>query len=126
MTLPPNPLGYPEATWRLFRTTPRAGRLPEPCLHVEAQTPAAPFRLRVDVQVQHGRVIDARFQALGCPYTIATGAWLAGWLVGRRIPDEVQPAPLAELREALEIPEDRAHCGLMAQDLLRDLFRRCP
>jgi NifU-like protein involved in Fe-S cluster formation len=116
-----NPLGYPAAVWRLFRETPRAGRLPSGPA-VEAGTPAAPFRLRVQVRIQDERIVDAAFQAHGCPYTVATGAWLAGWLVGRPIADCARP-PIAELRAELEIPEDRAHCWLMAQDLLGELHR---
>jgi NifU-like protein involved in Fe-S cluster formation len=119
-----NPLGYPAAVWRLFRETPRAGRL-DAARVGHAHTPAAPFRLRLDVQLEHGVFRDSRFSAHGCPYTIATGAWLAEWLIGRR-PDDLLTPPIAALRAELEIPEDRAHCWLMAQDCLRDLHRCCP
>ncbi len=73
--------------------------------------------------MEHGTVNDARFQAYGCPYTIAVGAWLADWCIGRTTA-ELATAPFAQLRAALEIPEDRAHCWLMAQDVLRDLASR--
>ncbi|MGH8515975.1 MAG: iron-sulfur cluster assembly scaffold protein, partial [Panacagrimonas sp.] len=98
---------------------PRAGRL-ESGTTVEIGTPAAPFCLRIQVTVDDGRIADAAFLAHGCPYTIATGAWLANWLVGRPAADCASP-PIAELRADLEIPQDRAHCWLMAQDLLGHL-----
>ena len=117
-----NPLGYPAGVWQRFRETPRAGRL-EAGPAVEVGTAAAPFRLRMQVRTDGGRIVDAAFLAHGCPYTLATGAWLAAWLVGRPIADCARP-PIAELRAELEIPQDRAHCWLMAQDLLGELHRR--
>lgn len=116
-----NPLGYPAAVWRLFRETPRAGRL-DAGPAAEVGTPAAPFRLRVQVGLDGERIVEAAFQALGCPYTVATGAWIAQWLVGRPVADCARP-PIAQLRDELEIPQDRAHCWVMAQDLLGALHR---
>ena len=116
-----NPLGYPATVWRLFRESPRAGRLSSG-LFAEVGTPAAPFRLRIQIRIEGERIADAAFQAHGCPYTLATGAWLADWLVGRPAAECARP-PIAELRAELEIPPDRAHCWLMAQDLLGELHR---
>lgn len=118
-----NPLGYPAEVWRLFRETPRAGRFDPATLGLiaaEAGTPAGNFRLRLECRIEADRVVDAQFQAFGCPYTIAVGAWLADWCVDRRSADLAAP-PVADLRSALEIPDDRAHCWLMAQDVLRAL-----
>lgn len=116
-----NPLGYPARVWQLFRDAPRAGRLVSGPT-VEVGTPAAPFRLRMQVKLDEGRIVDTAFLAHGCPYTLATGAWLAAWLVGRSAADCASP-PTAEMRADLEIPQDRAHCWLMAQDLLGELHR---
>ena len=116
-----NPLGYPAAVWRMFRDTPRAGRLPAGPA-AEVGTPAAPFRLRLQVRTEGQRIVDTAFQAHGCPYTVATGAWLAQWLIGRPAAECARP-PIAELRAELEIPQDRAHCWLMAQDGRGELHR---
>ncbi|WP_420465091.1 iron-sulfur cluster assembly scaffold protein [Panacagrimonas sp.] len=117
-----NPLGYPERVWTLFQQAPNAGTLaPAPDVRtIEADSTAHRFRLRVQVKTCRDRIEVARFQALGCPYTIATGAWLTLWLTDRA-PAEITRGLLAELRAALEIPEDRAHCWVMAQDVLRAL-----
>lgn len=118
-----NPLGYPAGVWRLFRDTPRAGRFGSglPGLQAgEAGSQAGQMRLRLECRLENGIVRDSRFQAYGCPYTIAVGAWLAGWCIGRPLA-ALASAPVAELRAALEIPEDRAHCWVMAQDVLRAL-----
>lgn len=118
-----NPLEYPAEVWRLFCQLPRVGRF-DPATHglraAEAGTRANHFRLRLECRVEDDRIVESRFQAFGCPYSIAVGAWLARWCEGRAAAD-LGPPPIAELRAALEIPEDRAHCWLMAQDVLRAL-----
>ncbi len=118
-----NALGYPDPVWTLFRQLPRAGRLDAAADVQTAVACSAAQGARLQLQVRRDRdgvMRDACFQALGCPYVIATGAWLAQWLIGRR-PADLSDEVVATLRAALEIPEDRAHCWLMAQDVLRAL-----
>ena len=114
--------GYPPEVWRLFRETPRAGRLAAGFAG-DATAPGSGFRLHLELSVTGAHIVDARFQAYGCPYTIATGAWLADAVIGQPVMSLADP-PVATLRAALEIPEERAHCWLMAQDVLRDLHRQ--
>lgn len=114
---------YPEPVWRLFSETPRGGVLPNgPRVYAaEVGTPAGRFRLRLYCQLdEQGRVSASRFQAYGCPYTIAVGSWLAQWCEGRQIA-ELAEFEVDQMRAALELPEDRAHCWLMAQDVLREI-----
>jgi NifU-like protein involved in Fe-S cluster formation len=116
-----NPYGYGAEIWRLFREAPRAGRFDPatPGLVVgEAGTPAASGRLRLELLLRDGRVADARFQAYGCPTTIATAAFVAATVVGRTV-DELGGITAAWLRAQLEIPDARAHCVLMGEDLVR-------
>lgn len=117
-----NELGYPDTVWRLFRETPRAGSL-DGAIAADAVTPGSGFHVRLALRAEGARIVDARFLAHGCPYTIAAGAWLAEVLVGQPVAVLADP-PISALRAALEIPEDRAHCWLMAQDVLRDLHRQ--
>ena len=117
-----NPFGYSDAVWRLFRLTPRAGTLAGPdTLTGEAATPASRSRLRLQVKMAQTRIGDARFQAYGCPTTIAVGAWLAGRAVGREVA-ELSGIDAKTIREALEIPEDRTHCALLGEDAVRSLL----
>ena len=120
-----NPLGYPEAVWTLFRETPRAGRFDVATpglLTAEVGTPAGRGRLRLEARIAENVIADSRFQAWGCPFTIAAGAWAAGWLVGKT-PQDAARLSAATVAEALEIPDDRAHCGLMVEDAVRALVR---
>ena len=122
--LPPNPYGYPPEVWRLFNQLPLAGAFApgtEGVVVAETRTPAARSVLRIALRHDQGRVLDARFCAYGCPTTIAVGAWIAQWIVGRSLA-ELAAVRASDLRESLEIPEDRAHCSLLGEDALKALL----
>lgn len=122
MTAPPaNPWGYPEPVWRWFRHASRAGPLPG-ALSGSAATPASKAVLALHARVDgQGRVADARFQAYGCPTTIAVGAWLADRIHGQRL-GELSRLNAGLIRQELEIPDERAHCALLGEDAVRALL----
>ncbi len=113
-----NTYGYPEPIWRLFSETPRAGLFKTGAITGTASTPASRSVLSLHLKTGQGRVIDARFQAYGCPTTIAVGAWLAGQVVGRRL-EELIELKSVFIRQGLEIPDERAHCALLGEDAIQ-------
>jgi NifU-like protein involved in Fe-S cluster formation len=119
-----NPFGYGERIWHLFNEAPYAGSFPANVPNVvsaSASTPAAKAALCLQASLRSGEVADARFRAYGCPTTIAVGAWIANWMIGRRV-EELPRLEAATLRAELEIPDDRAHCALVGEDALKALF----
>ena len=65
-----------------------------------------------------GTVSDVRFEAFGCPHTLATAAWVAGQLRGRESGALVPGTPL-EWAEALQVPAPRLGRLLTIEDALR-------
>jgi NifU-like protein involved in Fe-S cluster formation len=63
------------------------------------------------------RVIDARFQAYGCPHTLATAAWLAEQLPGRTLGD-LFPSRPADWAVHLQIPTEKLGRLLLIEDAL--------
>ena len=122
-----NPFGYGELVWRLFRETPHAGEFAPgtPGLVTgEAGSRAARALLRLELCFgDDGVVAAARFRAYGCPTSIAVGAWIADWSVGKNLL-QLSGLRAADLRQALEIPYDRSHCTLMGEDALRAALDR--
>lgn len=117
-----NPFGYSDLVWQLFGQAPRSGSLDGAGLAEGlAGSRSNRNRLRLQVKMEGSRIVDARFQAYGCPTTIAVGAWLAGWVVGRD-PQELSRINTKMIRETLEIPEDRTHCALMGEDAVKSLL----
>lgn len=114
----------PEAS-RLFRELPRAGRPADledgtagwRTGHAgsrDAGTEAAFYvRTGPDGEV----VTDARFQAYGCPHTLATAAWIAGRLPGRSL-GELAPGTVRDWAAALGVPVERLGRLLVLEDAL--------
>ena len=115
-----NPFGYAEPIWRLFQQTPHAGEFAPGTPGVvsgEAGSKAARSVLRLQLRFEGGRVADVRFKAYGCPSSIAVGAWIVDWSLGKTAA-ELATLRAAALRQALEIADDRAHCALLGEDAL--------
>lgn len=110
---------YSAEVWRRFRAPGHAGVLNGPATRSgDARTPAAKAVLSLQLNMGGGRIQAARFQAHGCPSTIAAGDWLCEWLEGRT---ETEAAGLhaAQLVDALTLPPVRRHCAVLAEDALR-------
>ena len=121
-----NGYGYPAPVWEGLLDAGRyAGRLPAETaglieLRAESRASGASLCLQLQLDASGQRVLDARFQALGCPVGIAVGHWLARRARGEPL-SALRGLDAAVLRTALEIPEDKLHCALMGEDLLRQL-----
>ncbi len=65
----------------------------------------------------NGPVTDARFQALGCPHTLATAAWVTQRLVGRSVADLLPDGP-RDWAKALQVPVTRLGRLLLIEDAI--------
>ena len=123
MTMP-NVFGYPAPVWRRFREPAHAGVLQgAQVIAARAGTPASRSLVEVGLRLDGEQVVEARFQAYGCPTTIAVGEWLAEQAQGRTV-EQVGKITAADIRAALEIPEERAHCAVLGEDILRSLLQQ--
>lgn len=113
---------YSPQVWERFREPRHAGSLAA-AAQGEARSPASKAVLRLDLRVAGGCVSAARFQALGCPSTIAAGDWLCEWLEGRPLAEAVGLTS-ARVAEALSLAPARRHCAVMAEDALRAALRK--
>jgi NifU-like N terminal domain len=77
------------------------------------------------VQVAGDTVKDARFQAFGCPHTLAAAAWVAGQLRGRRR-GEGPPGSPAEWAQALGAPVEKLGRLMVVEDAVRSSLQRWP
>ncbi|MGH8461753.1 MAG: iron-sulfur cluster assembly scaffold protein [Stenotrophobium sp.] len=122
--IPENVFAYSAPVWQRFSGAAHAGALDgSDVITAEAGSAAVRALLRIQVRVAGGVVHAAKFRAYGCPTAIAVGEWLAAGLEGKTVADLRAPA-VAEIRRALEIPDDRAHCALMGEDVIRQLLKQ--
>ena len=115
-----NPFGYSDAIWQRFNDTPAAGALVADqgegrlCV-ARVRSKAADLELMLSLRSVDGRIVDARFLALGCPTTIAVGQWLCETLPGLGC-EEARALRAPQLIAALEIADNRLHCALLGED----------
>lgn len=121
-----NEFGYSDPVWDYFQGTPRAGRFAADIpsvLTAQARTPASSAVIELALQIQGDTVLDARFRAFGCPTTIAVGAYLAEQASGATR-STLGGLNARHIRRALEIPDERAHCALVGEDVLKEILGR--
>ena len=119
-----NAFDYPAPVWAGFvAAAERSGTFaPEtPAVQsIKVENRASASWLALHLRFAAGQVAEAKFTAFGCPVGIAVGYWLAGWAVGKSMA-QLQQFSVADLRSALEIPDDKLHCALMGEDALKTI-----
>ncbi len=81
--------------------------------------------VRLYLRVQADTVIEARFQALGCPHTLATASWLAMQLAGRKRL-EAQPGSPHTWARTLQVPVEKLGRLLLIEDALHAALQQWP
>jgi cysteine desulfurase len=121
--------GVASAAWeRWFEELPGAGALEAPeaeVLRGEAGGPLAEAWVRFHLRVSGEFVKDARFQASGCPHTLAVAAWLTEQLRGRSRREALRLDPQSWAAQ-LEIPTEKLGRLLVIEDALRATLQQWP
>ena len=115
---------YSVRTLALFRELPGAGALPAGAGHVavgEAEALERGAWVRFEARIDSGRVVDCRFQAWGCPHTLAAAALARGDLLERR-PGAAVPVDAARLARELDVPAEKMGRLLVVEDAARALL----
>lgn len=109
----------------LFANPEHAGR-PEPgeFLHGAGGSVKAGALIELWLEVRAGRIRQARFEAFGCPATIASGEWLCRWLVGRELEAAARLTGF-QLAEALAVEAAKRSVALIAEDALKAALAGC-
>jgi NifU-like protein involved in Fe-S cluster formation len=79
-------MDYCAEVLRRFDSPPGAGKIGSDApglVAAEAEDRTLNVWIRFQVQVEDGVIRDVRFQAFGCPHTIAAASYAADWLRGR-------------------------------------------
>lgn len=119
------PEGVSEAVWRRFRRPRHAGCLNQAWRHGRGGAVKTGALIELWLRVEDERILEACFQAFGCPATIAAGDWLCEWLTGRRV-DQARELSGLSIAEALELPAVKRAVALVAEDALKAALAREP
>jgi NifU-like protein involved in Fe-S cluster formation len=115
-----------EVRWR-FLALPGAGELPQGERVVEGRAGDCEqgAAITLQLQLESGRVVRARFRAFGCPHFLAGASWLTDRLTGAQRAD-LERWDWREAADALQVPPAKFARFITLQDAVRAAARNWP
>ncbi len=80
--------------------------------------PACGDVLQLQIQVEEGVIIDAKFKTYGCGSAIASSSLVTTWLKGKSL-DEAAEIKNTHIAEELALPPVKIHCSILAEDAIK-------
>jgi len=74
--------------------------------------------MRLQIEVEDNRIVDAKFKTFGCGSAIAASSLATEWLKGMTLEDAVKLDNM-ELVEELNLPPVKIHCSVLAEDAIK-------
>ena len=80
--------------------------------------PACGDVMKLQIQVEDGIIVDAKFKTYGCGSAIASSSLVTEMLKGRTL-DEAQEIKNSAIAEELALPPVKIHCSVLAEDAIK-------
>ena len=80
--------------------------------------PACGDVLKLQIQVENGIIIDAKFKAYGCGSAIASSSLVTEWVKGKTLA-EAEAIQNKDIAEELALPPVKIHCSILAEDSIK-------
>ena len=74
--------------------------------------------MKLQIQVEGDRIVDAKFKTFGCGSAIASSSLATEWLKGRTL-DEAETIRNTAIVEELSLPPVKIHCSVLAEDAIK-------
>ena len=74
--------------------------------------------MKLQIQVEGDRIVDAKFKTFGCGSAIASSSLATEWIKGKTI-DEAGEIKNTEIVEELSLPPVKIHCSVLAEDAIK-------
>ena len=74
--------------------------------------------MKLQIQVEGDRIVDAKFKTFGCGSAIASSSLATEWLKGRTL-EEAETIRNTAIVEELSLPPVKIHCSVLAEDAIK-------
>lgn len=91
----------------------------------ESHTGLCGDSMRVYLKIEKGRIIDAKFQAVGCAGAFASGSALTEMVKGKTLKAAERITEQDVARDLEKLPGPKLHCVRLAVDALRKSIASC-
>jgi len=113
------PVLYSDVLLDHFRHPRNYGSLEAPDVSNEAFNPLCGDRIRIELRLDKGIVIEARFKGDGCAISMAAASLLTELLIGTEISDLISDDQLISALQS-EIQPARIQCAVLPLTALRE------
>ena len=80
--------------------------------------PACGDVMKLQIKVEKGIIIDAKFKTYGCGSAIASSSLVTEWVKGKTL-DEAREITNIRIAEELALPPVKIHCSILAEDAIK-------
>jgi|TARA_B110000977_G_scaffold157484_1_gene200582 nitrogen fixation NifU-like protein len=80
--------------------------------------PACGDVMRLQIKVEEGIIVDAKFKTYGCGSAIASSSLLTEWVKGMTL-ETAGEIKNMDLAEELALPPVKIHCSVLAEDAIK-------
>lgn len=80
--------------------------------------PACGDVMKLQIKVEDGVILDAKFKTYGCGSAIASSSLLTEWVKGRTL-DSANAIRNSDIAEELALPPVKIHCSVLAEDTIK-------
>lgn len=80
--------------------------------------PACGDVMKLQLKIEEGVVVDAKFKTFGCGSAIASSSLVTEWVKGRTI-EEAETIKNSQIAEELNLPPVKIHCSVLAEDAIK-------
>jgi nitrogen fixation NifU-like protein len=80
--------------------------------------PACGDVMKLQIRVEDGIIVDAKFKTYGCGSAIASSSLVTEWVKGKTL-DEAGAIKNSEIAEELALPPVKIHCSILAEDSIK-------
>jgi nitrogen fixation NifU-like protein len=84
--------------------------------------PACGDVMRLQIRVDDGIIVDAKFKTYGCGSAIASSSLLTEWVKGMHV-DKAELLKNTQLAEELSLPPVKIHCSVLAEDAIKSAIQ---
>ena len=74
--------------------------------------------MKLQIQVEGDRIVDAKFKTFGCGSAIASSSLATEWIKGKTL-DEALAIKNTEIVQELSLPPVKIHCSVLAEDAIK-------
>lgn len=80
--------------------------------------PACGDVMKMQIKVQEGKIVDAKFKTFGCCSAIASSSYATEWVKGKTV-DEASTLKNTIIANELRLPPVKLHCSMLAEDAIK-------